>query len=334
MTPIEPRPFTWADGDRTIRFGAGAGEHAWPDADLLSTPRARASIPPAPARRLALGRTTSRPVRSPTWPRRSSARSATGPIVAWGGGRVIDTAKALAAARGGRVCAVPTTLSGAEMTGGHRLVPGYEERGRHRPVLVLADPALMTGQPEPDRRASAMNALAHAAEALYGPGRNPVASMAAAAAAGTDRPGARPRAARTPAERLALGALLAAYAMDSAGYSLHHVLCQTIVRMCGTPHAATNAAMLPHVLRAMRGREPDGDRGAGRRARACPSMRVAAQGRRRSAARRSLAGARRRRRRPRRGRRCRPRALRAAGDDAAARIVTSCSACSNQAYRG
>ena len=45
--------------------------------------------------------------------------------------------------------------------------------------------------------------------------------------------------------------------MDSAGYSLHHVLCQTIVRLCGTPHAATNAAMLPHVLRAMRGREPE-----------------------------------------------------------------------------
>jgi alcohol dehydrogenase class IV len=168
---------------------------------------------------------------------------------------VIDTAKALAAARGGRVCAVPTTLSGAEMTGGHRLVPGYEERGRHRPVLVLADPVLMTGQTEPDRRASAMNALAHAAEALYGPGRNPVASMVAAAAAGMIAQGlAEP----TPdaGERLALGALLSAYAMDSAGYSLHHVLCQTIVRMCGTPHAATNAAMLPHVVRAMRGREP------------------------------------------------------------------------------
>jgi alcohol dehydrogenase class IV len=33
------------------------------------------------------------------------------------------------------------------------------------------------------------------------------------------------------------------------------VLCQTIVRTCGTPHAATNAAMLPHVLEAMRPHE-------------------------------------------------------------------------------
>lgn len=254
MIATSLRPFTWADGDRTIRFGAGAKEHAWPDADLLSTPRARASIPPS----LRDGWRSVHDVPAGQVADVASALVGAvgdGPIVAWGGGRVIDTAKALAAARGGRVCAVPTTLSGAEMTGGHRLVPGYEERGRHRPVLVLADPALMTGQAEPDRRASAMNALAHAAEALYGPGANPVASMVAAAAAGMIAQGlAEP--APDAGERLALGALLSAYAMDSAGYSLHHVLCQTIVRICGTPHAATNAAVLPHVLRAMRGREP------------------------------------------------------------------------------
>jgi alcohol dehydrogenase class IV len=58
-------------------------------------------------------------------------------------------------------------------------------------------------------------------------------------------------------ERLARGSILAAYAMDSAGYSLHHVLCQTIVRACGTPHAATNATMLPHVLAVMRPREEE-----------------------------------------------------------------------------
>jgi alcohol dehydrogenase class IV len=247
--------FTWADGDRLIRFGAGAGEHAWRDADLLSTPRARATIPvplhdgwrsvhDVPAGQVADIAAV------------LVAQVGDGPVVAWGGGRVIDTAKAVAAARGGRVCAVPTTLSGAEMTRGHRVVPGYEERGHHRPVLVLADPALMTSQAEPERRASAMNALAHAAEALYGPGRNPVASLAAAAAAGDIAAGVDDRgpAAR---ERLARGSLLVAYALDGAGYSLHHVLCQTIVRTCGTPHAATNATMLPYVLSAMREREPE-----------------------------------------------------------------------------
>ena len=248
------KPFTWADGDRVIHFGPGAGERAWPGADLLSTPRARESIPPSL-------RDSWRSIHDVPAGQVVDAAAALvdvvgdGPLVAWGGGRVIDTAKAVAAARGGRVCAVPTTLSGAEMTTGHRLVPGYEDRGRHRPVLVLADPALMTGQADVARRASAMNALAHAAEALYGPGANPVATMVGAAAAGMIAHGLGPDAPDW-VDQLALGALLAAYAMDSAGYSLHHVLCQTIVRICETPHAATNAAMLPHVLVVMHRREP------------------------------------------------------------------------------
>jgi alcohol dehydrogenase class IV len=245
--------FTWADGDRLIRFGPGVGEHAWRGADLLSTPRARASIPAA----LRDAWRSTHDVPAGQVAEVAAALVADvgdGPLVAWGGGRVIDTAKAVAAARGGRVCAVPTTLSGAEMTGGHRVVPGYEERGRHRPVLVLADPDLMTSQAEADRRASAMNALAHAAEALYGPGRNPVSGMAAAAAAGDIAAGLEDRD-PDARERLAQGSLLAAYAMDSACYSLHHVLCQTMVRACGTPHAPTNATMLPHVLAAMATRE-------------------------------------------------------------------------------
>ena len=51
-------------------------------------------------------------------------------LVALGGGRVIDTAKAIAAVRGGRVCAMPTTLSGAEMTTIHRLPAGRESARR------------------------------------------------------------------------------------------------------------------------------------------------------------------------------------------------------------
>jgi maleylacetate reductase len=254
--------FTWSDGDRLIRFGPGAGEHAWPGADLLSTPRARATIPAA----LRDGWRSVQDVPAGQVTEIAAAlveEVGDGPVVAWGGGRVIDTAKAVAAARGGRVCAVPTTLSGAEMTGGHRAVPGFEDRGRHRPVLVLADPALMTGQPEPDRRGGGVYAPpppppahAHAAEALYGQGRNPVSSMAAAAAA-TDIAAGLEEHDLDARERLARGSILAAYAMDSAGYSLHHVLCQTIVRTCGTPHAATNATMLPHVLAVMRPREQD-----------------------------------------------------------------------------
>jgi alcohol dehydrogenase class IV len=244
--------FTWRDGDRTIRFGEGAGGGAWPGADLLTTARAQRDIPAA------VVSSAARVHHVPAGQVPDAAAAlidavAGADLVAWGGGRVVDTAKAIAAARGGRVCAVPTTLSGAEMTRGHRPAPGFESAPRHRPVLVLADPALMTGQPEVDRRASAMNALAHAAESTYVPGRNPVASLAAAAAAGLLAAGLE----AGRGDDLALGATLAGYALDSTGLGLHHVICQTIVRTCGTPHAATNAAMLPHVLGVMAGRDPE-----------------------------------------------------------------------------
>ena len=40
---------------------------------------------------------------------------------------------------------------------------------------------------------------------------------------------------------LALGAILCGYAIDSGMFALHHVVCQTLVRVCGSPHAETNA---------------------------------------------------------------------------------------------
>ena len=244
------RAFVWRDGERTIRFGEGAAEHAWTGADVLTTVRAEPDIPFSILEGARVHHVPSGQV-----PDAAAAlidRVGDGRMVAWGGGRVIDTAKALAAARGGEVCAVPTTLSGAEMSRGHRPAPGYEGRPNHRPVLVLAEPALMAGQPPEARRASAMNALAHAAEALYGPGRNPVASLAAARAATLLARGVE----AGDQDDLALGALLAGYALGSAGFSLHHVLCQTVVRTCGTSHSVTNAAVLPWALDAMAGREP------------------------------------------------------------------------------
>ena len=235
--------FTWHDGDRTIVFRPGAPDQAaaygFADADVLTTARERerlARVFTGPVHEVPQGQI---PDLAGELLESVSGR----PLVAWGGGRVIDTAKAVASAGGGLVCAVPTTLSGAEMSHGHRQIAGYEHEVHARPVLVLADPGLMTSLPEPALRASAMNAMAHAAEALYTPDRNPVASLAALRAAtllaGEDR---------------AQGSILAGYALDSAGLALHHVLCQTIVRTLGTPHAQTNACMLPHTMAFMRDR--------------------------------------------------------------------------------
>ena len=55
-------------------------------------------------------------------------------LVALGGGRVIDAAKAIAAVRGTRACAIPTTLSGAPMTTIHRLPDGHAAPRRVRPA--------------------------------------------------------------------------------------------------------------------------------------------------------------------------------------------------------
>ena len=65
----------------------------------------------------------------------------------------------------------------------------------------------------------------------------------------------RERQGRDPAA-LALGAILCGYAIDSAGLGLHHVVCQTLVRICGTPHAETNAEVLPHALAFLAERVP------------------------------------------------------------------------------
>jgi maleylacetate reductase len=176
-------------------------------------------------------------------------------LLAYGGGRVIDTAKAIAGAVGAQCAAIPTTLSGAEMTGFHRTPAGVEGARLVRPALVLADPDLMASAPMPGLAASAMNALAHALEALYTPLANPVTTMAALRAATELSSGidADP----PDREALALGAVLAGYASGSTGIAVHHAVCQTLVRETGTPHAETNAVMLPHSAAFMAPRAPE-----------------------------------------------------------------------------
>jgi alcohol dehydrogenase class IV len=251
-------PFTWRDGERLVRFGRGAlaeapGLVSVPYA-LLTTPRARAASPALVAGAVAVHLVPDGLVDEVSAALRPEVGAAV--LVALGGGRVIDVAKALAAADPPRrVVAVPTTLSAAEMTTGHRLPTGVSaDTPRVRPAVVVNDPALSASQPEPGLVASAMNALGHAVEAPLTPLANPVATMAADRAArlilgaleGPD----------PDRDALALGALLAGYAMDSAGYGLHHVVSQTLVRVAGVGHGPANAAMLPHTIPALAARAP------------------------------------------------------------------------------
>ncbi len=228
-------------------------DNGWDSYELFSTERALAAAPDALAGRAAEVYAV-RPGAVNEIAAEQISEVSSDQLVAFGGGRVIDTAKAIAAVTGARVAAIPTTLSGAEMTRIHKLPDGHKPRdGLNRPVLVIADPGAMTAQPERERRASAMNALAHAADSLYTPFAQPVSRMAALE-------GARLIAAGIEEDRrrdLALGAILAGYAIDSAGFSLHHVICQSLVRVLRIPHAETNAAMLPRVIEALLPRAPE-----------------------------------------------------------------------------
>jgi maleylacetate reductase len=253
--------FTWRDGERTIRFGAGVAdaapglleEHGFERFVLLATERAAAAAPAAAERAEAVVHVPPGKVDEISARLLGDVRGGT-PLVALGGGRVVDTAKALAGATGGRCAAIPTTLSGAEMTPFHRLPAGVEGARMVRPALVIADPDLMASAPATRLAASAMNALAHAMEALYTPFRSPVTDIAALRAAALLAGGIT----RDPPARddLSLGALLAGFASGSTGIAFHHAVCQTVVRTSGSPHAETNAVVLPHSARLMAGRAP------------------------------------------------------------------------------
>jgi len=257
--------FVWRDAGRVIVLRRGGvaqapqllHEHGFDGFELLTTPRALPGAPELEAAAQAVHAVPAGQV-----PEAAAAlldRAQAPQLVALGGGRVIDTAKAVAAVSDARVAAIPTTLSGAEITGIHRLPAGAEQRVRRmvRPELAIADPEAMTGLAERALRASAMNSLAHGADSLYTPFANPVSRMTAlrgaellAASLDEERSG-RNRAA------LVQGSLLCAYAIDSAAFGLHHVICQTLVRICGTPHADTNAAILPRAMSFMAPRAPD-----------------------------------------------------------------------------
>lgn len=253
--------FTWQDGERTIHFGRGVLDDAaaafGTGYTLLTTARAREMAPRLAQRAGAVHEVPAGRVDEIA----GGLLGEVDPgelIVALGGGRVVDVAKALAAARPvgarPRVAAVPTTLSAAEMTAAHRRAAGADASlPGARPAIVVNDPVLSASQPSVALAASAANALGHAAEGPATTRASPVPALAGreaarliglayACAGNSDEP---------DRDTLALGALLSGYAIDANGYGLHHVLSQTLARFAGVGHGQANAVMLPHSLRAL-----------------------------------------------------------------------------------
>jgi alcohol dehydrogenase class IV len=258
-----PSPFRWHDGERLIVFGSGCvadapgllGDGGY---TLLTTERTAASAPAvleaaSAVRMVEVGRVDELAAKL-----RPSVEGEL--LVALGGGRVVDTAKALAAADPPRrVAAIPTTLSGAEMTAIHRHATGVAmDTPRVRPAIVINDPALCASQPVPELASSASNALGHAVDGPLTPLRNPVATQAALDAVRLLDAGLPAADASDPDRAtLALGALLAGYVIGSTGYGLHHILAQTLARFAGVGHGPANAIMLPHSIDALTRRFPD-----------------------------------------------------------------------------
>ncbi len=261
---VNATPFRWHDGERVIAFGPldaalpllGEAGYA-----LLTTERASAAAPAVASGAANVYLVPGGRVDEIAADLRRHVKGEL--LVALGGGRVIDVAKALAAADPPRrVAAIPTTLSGAEMTSVHRHVAGLPmDTPRVRPAIVINDPELCASQQLPDLAASACNALGHAFDGPMTVLRNPVAEAAAAQAIslidGALPPdvGADPRI-EPDRPALALAALLAGYVIGSTWYGLHHVLSQTLARFAGVGHGPANAIMLPYSLGALLVRFP------------------------------------------------------------------------------
>jgi maleylacetate reductase len=178
-------------------------------------------------------------------------------LLAVGGGSAIDLAKAVSAETGLPLVSVPTTYSGAEWTDfygvrdpGRRMKGGGA--GAHLAGIVY-EPRLTLELPCDQSGGTALNALAHCAEALYVAGHNPEGDREALAGAKLINEALPPvladghdLAART---RLLEGAEHAGAALGSAGLALGHAMAQALGGRYGIAHGAANALCLPPALR-------------------------------------------------------------------------------------
>ncbi len=177
-------------------------------------------------------------------------------ILAVGGGSAIDTGKYASAQTGKPVVHVPTTYSGAEWTTFYgirspdRLMQGGGA-GAH-PVAIVYDVDLTLDLPADVTAGTALNGLAHCAEALYVRGHNAEGDEQALAGA-TLIADALPRVLADPSDRAAReellrGAAHAGHALALTGLALAHAMAQALGGRYGIPHGAMNALCLPPAL--------------------------------------------------------------------------------------
>jgi maleylacetate reductase len=188
--------------------------------------------------------------------REAAARNNIDALVSVGGGSTTGLAKAVAMTTGLPIIAVPTTYAGSEATAVWGLTEGAKKTTgvdlKVLPKVIIYDATLTTSLPVDMSVASGLNALAHCADAMWGPSADPI--NAALAAEGirslatglpqvvTDPEGLEGR------ERTLYAAYLSAAAFASAGSGLHHKICHVLGGKYNLPHAQTHATVLPYVL--------------------------------------------------------------------------------------
>jgi maleylacetate reductase len=178
-------------------------------------------------------------------------------LVALGGGSAIDTAKAVSGVTGLPVLSIPTTYSGAEWTRGYGILDEARRvkggGGGANVAAILYDPELTLTLPRAESAGTAMNALAHCAEALYTEARNDGADREALAGAAAIS-SALPRVLEDGADRearreLLEGAMHAGAALAGSGMGVAHAMAQALGARFGVPHGSANAVCLPPALR-------------------------------------------------------------------------------------
>jgi len=177
-------------------------------------------------------------------------------VVSLGGGSTTGLGKAIATRTGADQVVIPTTYAGSEMTDILGETAGGEKTTRRDPSIlpetVIYDVDLTRSLPPSLTVTSGLNAMAHAAEALYAPDRNPIVSLMAADAIRALCL-ALPAIARNPDDRDArasalYGAWLCGAALGGTSMALHHKLCHVLGGSFDTPHAETHAILLPHTI--------------------------------------------------------------------------------------
>ena len=177
-------------------------------------------------------------------------------VVTIGGGSAVGLGKIIARDTGLPMLAIPTTYAGSEVTD----ILGQTEDGLKTtiradsilPTAVIYDPRLTDGLPLKMSIVSGLNAMAHAAEALYAQNRNPISSMLAVEGFGAMKTGLglifEDERSIEGRDAALYGAWLCGTVLGQVGMALHHKICHTLGGSFNMPHAETHAVMLPHTI--------------------------------------------------------------------------------------